>query len=279
MEPRSPDDPGELADPALGPSAAPSAADEGLQAGQDATASDVDVDLVLLAQRGDEAAFAALVQRHQQRAFRIARNLVPNDEDALDLAQEAFLRVFRHLDRFDPRFPFTTWLHRIVTNLAIDSLRRRRLPLVATGGVEEDEGAPPALDQPDPDAPAPSRRLEAVETAQRVRDCIAALAPHFQTVLVLRELEGMGCAEIAEIVGATHVTVRWRLHRGRKLFQEEWERRERLEQAGGLLSPAAGERIQAREARSRPSSPSAAPTDSHSARNQPQQGPGDDEPV
>src|SRR5436190_22548766 len=70
--------------------------------------------------------------------------------------------------------------------------------------------------------------MEAEETAQRVRDCIGALAPHFQTVLVLRELEGMGCAEIAEIVGATHVTVRWRLHRGRKLFQEEWERRNRL---------------------------------------------------
>ena len=261
MEPRSPDDPGELPDPNSGPAGGTSPAGEAFQEGPgpDALAApDVDGDLVLLAQSGDEAAFAALVQRHQQRAFRIARNLVPNDEDAQDLAQEAFLRVFRHLDRFDPRFPFTTWLHRIVTNLAIDYLRRRRLPIVATGGVEEEDGAPSALDQADPDAPAPSRRLEASETAQRVRDCIAALAPHFQTVLVLRELEGMGCAEIANIVGATHVTVRWRLHRGRKLFQEEWERRERLAEAGGLA---------------------AAPTESHSRRTQPQQGPEDDEPV
>jgi RNA polymerase sigma-70 factor (ECF subfamily) len=228
----------------------------GAPAGGDASGADIDGDLVALAQRGDEAAFASLVRRHQQRAFRIARNLVPNDEDAQDLAQEAFLRVFRNLDRFDPRFPFSTWLHRIVTNLAIDHLRRRRLPLVATGGVEEDEGV--ALEQADADAPAPSRRIEAEETAQRVRDCIAALAPHFQTVLVLRELEGMGCAEIAEIVGATHVTVRWRLHRGRKLFQEEWVRRERLAKAGGLAGP---------------------PTDPRALRTQAQEGTGIDEPV
>jgi DNA-directed RNA polymerase specialized sigma24 family protein len=68
----------------------------------------------------------------------------------------------------------------------------------------------------------------AMETADEVQECLAALAPHFQSVLVLRELEGLPCTEIAEIVGATHVTVRWRLHRGRKLFQEEWERRQRL---------------------------------------------------
>jgi RNA polymerase sigma-70 factor, ECF subfamily len=189
---------------------------------------DPDHEFIELAQRGDERAFEALVRRHEQRAFRIARNLVPSDEDARDLAQEAFLRVFRHLDRFDFQYPFTTWLNRIVTNLAIDHLRRRRPLARGQGGDvgdEDDESLPEAVDESEP---APSRRLEADETAQKVRDCIAGLAPHFQTVLVLRELEGLPCIEIARIVGATHVTVRWRLHRGRRLFQEEWERRERL---------------------------------------------------
>jgi RNA polymerase sigma-70 factor, ECF subfamily len=266
MEPLQPDEPGEVSAQApeqayLAPGQAfqpPGERDPARQEPLDAAGADVDADLVALAQRGDESAFESLVRRHQQRALRIARNLVPNDEDAQDLAQEAFLRVFRHLDRFDPRFPFTTWLHRIVTNLAIDYLRRRRLPVVATGGAEEDETSG-SLEQADPDAPAPSRRMEAEETAQRVRDCISALAPHFQTVLVLRELEGMGCAEIAEIVGATHVTVRWRLHRGRKLFQEEWERRERLAKAGGLVS--------------------GAPTESRARRTQALEGSGNDEPV
>jgi len=186
-----------------------------------------DHECIQLAQAGDERAFESLVQRHQGRAFRVARNLVPSDEDARDLAQEAFLRVFRNLDRFDFQYPFTTWLNRIVTNLAIDHLRRRRVTARGEGG-EVDEDAPGLPEAVDEVEPAPGRRLEAEETAQRVRDCIASLAPHFQTVLTLRELEGLSCLEIADIVGATHVTVRWRLHRGRKLFAEEWQRRERL---------------------------------------------------
>jgi RNA polymerase sigma-70 factor (ECF subfamily) len=194
------------------------------------TVADPDeADLIRRAQRGDEDAFATLVRRHQRRAQGIARSLVPAEEDARDLAQEAFLRVFRNLDRFDFQHPFATWLHRIVTNLAIDHLRKRRLVLRSSGG-DADEGEPD-IEVVDEAQPAPSHRLEASETAERVREVIGALAPHFQTVLVLRELEGLPCTEIAEIVGATHVTVRWRLHRGRKLFQEEWERRERLDSA------------------------------------------------
>jgi RNA polymerase sigma-70 factor (ECF subfamily) len=188
-----------------------------------------DHELLKRAQRGEEDAFAMLVRRHQARAARIARNLVPGDEDAQDLVQEAFLRVFRSLDRFDFEHDFTTWLYRIVTNLSIDYLRRRR-PTVSTagGGPGSDFEPESEFDIADADAPAPDRALDARETKAKVRACIDALAPHFQAVLILRELEGLPCTEIARIVGATHVTVRWRLHRGRKLFQEEWERRERL---------------------------------------------------
>jgi RNA polymerase sigma-70 factor (ECF subfamily) len=183
------------------------------------------------AQAGDEQAFARLVDQHQKRALRLARGMVPSDEDAQDLVQEAFLRVFKSLERFDFQHDFSTWLYRIVTNLAIDLLRRRR-PVFSTTHTDGDGEM--QLEFEDPDVPAPSRNLEARETGEAVRDCIQSLAPHFQAVLVLRELEGLPCTEIARIVGATHVTVRWRLHRGRKLFQEEWERRQRL--AGRALS-------------------------------------------
>lgn len=74
-----------------------------------------------------------------------------------------------------------------------------------------------------------------------MRATLASLAPHFQSVLLLREMEGLPCNEIAHIVGATHVTVRWRLHRGRKLFQEEWERRARLREKGGDRAIETGE--------------------------------------
>ena len=190
------------------------------------------------AQGGDEEAFAWLVRRHEVRAYRIARGLLPNEEDARDVAQEAFLRVFRSIERFDFGYAFTTWLHRIVTNLAIDHLRKRRV--VARGGVlDGEEGQEPEL--VDESVEDPSAGVIREETVSEVRECLDALAPHFRSVMVLRELEGLPCAEIAEIVGATNVTVRWRLHRGRKLFQEEWERRQRgsAQLEGGVIEDSA----------------------------------------
>lgn len=181
--------------------------------------------LIRGAQAGEEQAFAQLVKRHEERAVRVALSLVANREDARDLAQEAFLRVFRNIERFDFQHEFTTWLYRIVTNLAIDLLRKRR-PAVSTSADQDEEAD---LDLEDPEGDAPSDALESLETAERVRACIDRLAPHFRSVMILRELEGLPCNEIAEIVGTTHVTVRWRLHRGRKLFLEEWERLEAVE--------------------------------------------------
>lgn len=194
-----------------------------------ASAQAEDHALIRRAQAGDEAAFAQLVREHQGRAWRVAKNLVGSEEDARDLVQEAFLRVFRNLEGFDFEHGFTTWLYRIVTNLAIDHLRKRRTAL-STTRTDEDEGD---LDLPDRGGDRPSERLEHHELSEDVRACLESLAPHFQNVLVLREMEGLPCKEIARIVGATHVTVRWRLHRGRKLFQEEWERRRRLAEKGG----------------------------------------------
>ncbi len=208
----------------------PGATTGGAGASAGATGSEAkerDHDLVRRATAGEEAAFAELVRLYERRAWRVARNMVPGDEDARDLVQEAFLRVFRNLERFDYQHAFSTWLYRIVSNLAIDHLRRRRKTW-STSSVDEDD-AP--LEMEDESAPAPSAALESSETQDEVRACLETLAPHFQSVLVLRELEGLPCTEIAEIVGATHVTVRWRLHRGRKLFQEEWERRARLRES------------------------------------------------
>lgn len=190
---------------------------------------------------GDAQAFERLVHRHEARAFRVAKNLVGSEEDARDVAQEAFLRVFRSLSAFDFDHAFSTWLYRIVTNLAIDHLRRRR-PQWSTSPIDEDQGE---VQLADPRLATPHEDLERLELSGEVRACMEALAPHFQSVLVLREIEGLGCGEIAEIVGATHVTVRWRLHRGRKLFQEEWERRARLRERTGHATSSEASRTDA----------------------------------
>ncbi|WP_419185757.1 RNA polymerase sigma factor [Rohdeia mirabilis] len=197
-----------------------------------------DHELIRRAQGGDEEAFGELVLRHEGRAFRVARQMVPDSEEARDLAQEAFLRVYRSLERFDFKHEFTTWLYRIVTNLGIDHLRRRRP--IATGGTDDDG---PVREEIDESAPAPSARLEQHETARLVRACIDTLPEHFRVVLALRELEGLTSQEISRIVGATPVTVRWRLHRARKIFAEQWERLEERRAAGGLLEWARPERL------------------------------------
>ena len=171
--------------------------------------------LIERARDGDAAAFRVLVERYQERAFWVSRGMVGNDEDARDVAQEAFVRVFRSLDRFDLRMRFYTWLYQIVVNLSIDHLRRaskrRGLPLEVVGDVAGELTAEYA-------------GLAGGELKERIQRVLDELPPKYKAVMVLSDLEGIGAREIAEMTGTTHATVRWRHHRARKLFREAWER-------------------------------------------------------
>lgn len=175
-----------------------------------------DAALVERARAGDTQAFAQLVDRYQQRVFWVARGMLGNDEDARDAAQEAFIRVYRSLDRFDTRLKFYTWLYQIVVNLCIDMLRkhvkRRGVSLDQVGDVPGNNGSPA------------NGGLEATELRQRVYRVLEELPPKYRTVMVLSDLEGIGAKDIAHMTGTTHATVRWRHHRARQLFREAWER-------------------------------------------------------
>ena len=181
-----------------------------------------DGDLIRACQKGDEDAFAQLVARYQDKAFWVAYNLVGNAEDARDIGQEAFVRVFRALDRFDFNMSFYTWLYRIVTNLAIDRLRKtRKHPPVALNEIED------MLRDTHGDN-HPSFRMEREELKSSVRSVLQTLPDKYRTVLVLRDIEGLSCKEISSVTGTSHATVRWRLHTARKLFKEKWERERRM---------------------------------------------------
>ncbi len=173
-----------------------------------------DSELVLAALDGDSESFRTLVERHQKRAFWVARGMLHNDEDARDVTQEAFIRVHRSLARFDTKLKFTTWLHQIVVNLSIDSIRKRKrrggVDLDSVGEVEDHR------DVQDP--------VEQQELTGRVARILEELPPKYKTIMVLSDLQGIGAKQIAEITGTTHATVRWRHHRARKLFREAWER-------------------------------------------------------
>ncbi len=179
-----------------------------------------DGELIRACQAGDESAFAELVQRYHGRAYWVAYGLVNSQEEAQDVIQDAFLRVFRALDRFDFNQNFYTWLYRIVVNLAIDRIRKlSKSKSVALDDVGE-PASPPSVDF------SPGRGMELDETSKEVREVLTRLPEKYRTVMVLRELNGLSCKEIAGIVRSSHATVRWRLHMARKYFKEEWERRE-----------------------------------------------------
>jgi RNA polymerase sigma-70 factor, ECF subfamily len=174
--------------------------------------------LVERAQQGARDAFATLVRRHQDRAFNLAYQMVRNREDALDIAQEAFARAYSSLSGFKGDAAFGTWLHRIVVNLAIDTLRRRRRGGEASyddarGLPEEPEGGLPA-----PDDPATS--LEAKQTRALLARGIAQLPPAQRAVLILREIEGLSYDEIARAVRCNLGTVMSRLFYARRKLQQ-----------------------------------------------------------
>jgi RNA polymerase sigma-70 factor, ECF subfamily len=181
-----------------------------------------DHELIRACLDGNQEAFAALVKRHEQRAFWAAYKILGDAEGARDVAQEAFVRVWRALDRFDFSMAFTTWLYRITVNLAIDHLRRNK----RHKGVDIDVFREALAD----DAPglAPDHGQDSREVARAVRLVMDTLDEMYRTVLALRDLEGLSSKQIADITGIAHATVRWRLHIARKQFREQWNRLEKL---------------------------------------------------
>ena len=181
------------------------------------TTPEVERVLVERLRRGDRSAFNPLFERYRERLFWIAFHMLRNEQDALDAVQEAFVRVLRAIDRFDASRRFYTWACQILINYCVDRLRRRSS---SRENVSlEDVAAPDAGSGYDPEE-AVARQ----EERRRVFDVLQKLPPPYRTVIILRELEGFSCKEIAEMTGTTHATVRWRLHRARTMFREIWEK-------------------------------------------------------
>jgi len=163
---------------------------------------------------GDPRAFRELVERYQESVWRTAYHLVGDRQWAYDISQEAFLRVYSNLARFDTRRSFWQWLRRIVVNLAIDHLRKRRrftpLPLDYLAHLP---------------APATTEKTNSDELAEQVHRTLAQLPGKYRVPLVLRELEGLSAREVAKTLGLPYSLLRWRLSQGRKLFRQRWQAR------------------------------------------------------
>ncbi|MCA9323194.1 MAG: sigma-70 family RNA polymerase sigma factor [Planctomycetes bacterium] len=172
-------------------------------------------DLIQRSQAGDRDAFEEIVRTYEKKVFWIAYNLVGHVEDARDIAQDSFLRVHKALGRFDLRFNFYTWLYRIVVNLSIDRLRKRGKQNSVS--IEEFP-TDPATDY---DAEAALRNTE---LGDQIRQVLDDMPDKYRAVILLRDVEQLGCEEISEIIGCTNATTRWRLHKAREMFREKWGR-------------------------------------------------------
>ena len=179
-----------------------------------------DRELIVLAKKGDKAAFRRLVERHQRRAFAIAVGMVRDENDARELVQEAFLRVHRGLDAFQGGSSFFTWLYRIVTNLAIDLMRkpgRRDLELVEDQASDEEPTDLALVSRIDGADPLDVIRRR--EIAARIQTALDALPPYHRGVILMREVEGMSYEEMAQAMGVSKGTIMSRLFHARQKLQ------------------------------------------------------------
>ncbi len=178
-------------------------------------------DLVALCRRGDPAAFARLVALHESMVFNLAARLLGDGEEARDVAQEVFLQVYRTLGRFEGRSSLKTWIYRIVVNQCHNRRRfwHRR-------GRDREEALDEGLAAPDRFGggawqASPYQQAVAGERARRVQRALLGLRFDQRTVLVLREIEGLSCEEVAGALGIPEGTVKSRLSRAREALREK----------------------------------------------------------
>jgi RNA polymerase sigma-70 factor (ECF subfamily) len=190
----------------------------------EATPAQADVselDLVKECQTGDTQAFDQLVSRYRTRVFGMIYNMVRNEQDAWDLAQDSFVKAWKSIGRFRGQSSFYTWIYRIVMNVTIDWLRKKQVKGTGTefdDTVQLKEIDPASRTSPRAEA-LPHERMERGEIRARIDDAIAQLSPEHRAVILMKETEDMQYHEIAEALGCSIGTVMSRLFYARKKLQ------------------------------------------------------------
>ena len=175
-----------------------------------------ETDLIRRCLEGDSSAFDHLVSSHYRGVYNMIYQMMGNAEDAADLTQETFVRAYTRLETFDLGRPFAAWVRRIASNLCIDTLRKRRNPVLSLDQQAE-SGYEPADANP---ANSPAAQLEASEEALRVMAAVQQLPEKQRAVVVLRHVEGMTLEEISRCLRMPLGTVKVNLFRARQTVRE-----------------------------------------------------------
>jgi RNA polymerase sigma-70 factor, ECF subfamily len=201
-----------------------------------AGAGHTDEQLVERVREGDLTAFELLVRRHNQRLYRAIRSVLRSSEEVEDAMQDTYFAALKHVDQFEGRAQFGTWLLKIGINEARARLRRRGR-LVALDDVPEGQNAPSPTEQ-NP-VRTPEQQVGSHEIITLVEAAIDRLPDDYRQVLVLRMVDALDTAETAEVLGLGEAAVRQRLHRARQMLEKDVERRvgSVMQNAFGFLGP------------------------------------------
>jgi RNA polymerase sigma-70 factor (ECF subfamily) len=175
---------------------------------------------VVQAQQGSDEAFTRIVETYQTPVYNLCYRMLGEAEAAEDAAQETFLRVFQHLQRYDQKRPFATWLLSIAAHYCIDRLRRRRLAIFSMDEADESEAG---FELPDPSSPDPEAESIKKEDRDRLHGVLRTLDATDRAAIVMRYWHDFSEAEIAEALNLSVSAVKSRLHRARRAMAGQWQ--------------------------------------------------------
>jgi RNA polymerase sigma factor (sigma-70 family) len=183
--------------------------------------ADSDWTLVRRVQEGDVAAFDQLVLKYRERVYAVVYNMTSNREDASDLTQDAFIKAFQSINRFQGQSSFFTWLYRIAVNSTLSHLRKAKLrSFFSFEKISEDDKTTELLAQLT-DKKGADREMYVRELQEKLNEAMQKLSIKHRTVVTLFEIDGLSHEEIAEVMGCSVGTVRSRLHYAKQLLQAE----------------------------------------------------------
>ena len=178
-----------------------------------------DGEIVKRVREGDRALFEILMRRHNQRIYRVARAVVNDERDVEDVMQQAYINAFTHLDQFEERAQFSTWLTRITLNEAFGRRRRQKSEPITSLPSPSDEHAGALMERMTSPQPDPERQAYAGELRHALEQAVEALPENYRVVFMLRDIEGLSTSETGEGLGLGEEAVKTRLHRARVMIR------------------------------------------------------------
>jgi RNA polymerase sigma-70 factor (ECF subfamily) len=172
--------------------------------------------------KGDQDAFEEIVTLFQHRLYHVCYRMLGNQQEAEDVAQEAFVRAYMNIHTFDQGRKFSTWIFRIATNLSIDRIRKKKPDYYLDANVPGTEGLT-MYSQIAADGDLPEEEVEKMETQERIQYEISRLPDRYRTVIILRYIEELPLQEIGDILELPLGTVKTRVHRGRAALKKQLE--------------------------------------------------------